>query len=232
MDVSSAARPGATDLAAAVHFYRPGIVQALSLMALVAQEQHDAPQAIACYDEALALVRTLPDPYFHTVLLHNFGLLYHERGEYGRAETLYQEALQLTQQHQLPGLDTGGNLADILGLRGNYAAARELSQANLERSQTLQDWWYTAAQENLTVGMIAYFQGETAVAAVHYQQALVLHRQMGTTGGLAFALTGLGDVALVDGRANTTHGPGHPCTTGRPAASGCHPRPTPITTNG
>ncbi|MBE7530695.1 MAG: tetratricopeptide repeat protein [Ardenticatenaceae bacterium] len=97
-------------------------MQPLSLMALVAQEQHDAPQAIACYDEALALVRTLPDPYFHTVLLHNFGLLYHERGEYGRAETLYQEALQLTQQHQLPGLDTGGNLADILGLRGNYAA--------------------------------------------------------------------------------------------------------------
>lgn len=199
-DVPHAARRGAESLAlfrAAAD--RPGIVQALSLMALVAQEQHDVAQAIACYDEALTIVRTLPDPYLHTVLLHNFGLLYHERGEYGRAETLYQEAIQLTRQHQLPGLGTGGNLADILALRGNYAAAQELSQANLERSQTLQVW-YTVAQENLTLGMIAYFQGETAVAAAHYQQALELHRQMGTTGGMAFALAGLGDVALVDGR--------------------------------
>ncbi|MBX3060333.1 MAG: tetratricopeptide repeat protein [Anaerolineae bacterium] len=199
-DVPHAARRGAESLAifrAAAD--RPGIVQALSLMALVAQEQHDVAQAIACYDEALTVVRTLPDPYLHTVLLHNFGLLYHERGEYGRAESLYQEALQLTRQHRLPGLGTGGNLAEILALRGNYAAALELSQANLERSQRLQ-YWYTVAQENLTLGMIAYFQGETAVAAAHYQQARELHRQMGTTGGLAFALAGLGDVALVDGR--------------------------------
>lgn len=197
-DVPHAARRGAESLSlfrAAAD--QRGLASALSLMALVAQEHHDFAQAVACYDEALVVVRTLHDPYLHTVLLHNLGLLYHERGEYGRAETLYQEAMQLTQQYHLPSLGTAGNLAEILALRGAYSAAQELAQANLERSQALHDS-YTVAQESLTLGLIAYLQGETAVARIHYQHALTLHQQMGTTGGIGFALVGLADVAAAD----------------------------------
>ncbi len=199
-DVPHAARRGAESLA----LFRPdadpiGLASALSLMALVAQEQHDFAQAAAHYEEALALLRPLDEPYLLAVLQHNLGLLYHERGEYGRAETLYQQAIQLSQEHELSGLGTGGNLAEILAFRGDYAAAQALSQTNLERGQELNDL-YTVAQENLTLGLIAWFQGETAVAAAQYRRALELHQQMGTTGGIAFALAGLGDVALVDGR--------------------------------
>jgi len=200
-DVDGAERRGAESLA----LYRvvgdtSGTAWALSLMALVAQERYQPEQAVACYEEALAISRRLDEPYLRAVLLHNLGLFHHERGEYDRAESLYKEAQHLIRQSELPDLGTAGNLAEILTFRGEYAAALKLAQANLERGQALNDL-YTVAQENLTLGLISYCLGELEAAHRHYDAALALHRGMNTFGGIGFALAGLADVALTEGRA-------------------------------
>lgn len=181
---------------------RAGLVRALTLMALVAQEEQDVLAAITRYQEALALVQQLADPYMHAVVLHNLGLLYHEQGEYRQAVTYYQQAITLGREHHLPSLGTQGNLAELYAFQGLYEAARELAQANLAGAAQLQDV-YIMGQEHLTLGLIARCLGETETAVAHYTTAARLHNELGTTMNAALAGVGLADVAWDQGDLET-----------------------------
>lgn len=128
------------------------------------------------------------------------GILAHDCGDYERARTCFEEALDL--RRQLGDKSGMAGTLNALGVlfhhRGEYEQAHEYYKQALSLFQELDDHArITVALNNL--GVVAERQGDYEQTQHYYRQSLDMARNMGDTAGSACALDNLGNLAYLQG---------------------------------
>ena len=169
-----------------------GVLDALNLLALAAQDANDYVRAIALYAEALDLSRRTGNARMSGVVLVNQGLLYYEQQDYRRAAPLWAEAQAIAER--LGYSKTYDNLACLAMMQGEFTRAEQLLQQQLQidRDSGAQ---LDVALTLMDIGENARRQGELDRAETLLTDALERHRQMSNSGRIGETLVYLGHVA-------------------------------------
>jgi predicted ATPase/DNA-binding XRE family transcriptional regulator len=128
--------------------------------------------------------------------LHAAGMLAFFRGDYGRAETRYEEGLALWRDL---GEATGTAralcaLGAVRNVRGEYATAEGLYLEGLRLHEAAGNTWEAAATLG-NLGYVARHRGDAALAAARFEQAHARFRQAGDTRQTAELHLSLGTLA-------------------------------------
>jgi non-specific serine/threonine protein kinase len=156
----------------------------------------DGARAVARYEEALALRRTINDRPGIAGSLNNLGMVLHYQGEYGRALDLYSEALTLNRalgDRRLTAI-TLNNLGTTARAQGDLTRAATAIEEALGLFTELGDRRSMADLRN-NLGQVAYARGDVAQAQVLCEASLALFRDLDDRPGVNEALQVLGLVA-------------------------------------
>jgi len=130
------------------------------------------------------------------------GMLAYSQGDYERATTLFEQALdhyRAGPDPHLHGVATTLNyLASVARDQGNYRRATALYEEGLTLRRTLGDTRGIAASLN-NLGLVARDRGEYERATRLHQESLALKRELGDGLGAAYSLNNLGVVAREQG---------------------------------
>jgi predicted ATPase/DNA-binding SARP family transcriptional activator/DNA-binding CsgD family transcriptional regulator/Tfp pilus assembly protein PilF len=162
----------------------------------------DSERAVAHYEQALALRRTLADTAGVAGSLNNLGMVLHYRGEYARALPLYGEALALSRalgDRRLTAI-TLNNLGTTARAQGDFARAAAAIEEALTLFSALGDRRSMADLRN-NLGQVAYARGDYARACELCGESLALFRELDDRPGVNEALQHLGLAALALGDA-------------------------------
>jgi DNA-binding SARP family transcriptional activator/predicted negative regulator of RcsB-dependent stress response len=159
-------------------------------------------EAQACFEQALSLLRTgnAAAPHVATAL-YRLAQLWHQRGEYGQARRLANQALSLRREYgdQLAAVDCLRLLGAMQAEQGFFAEAETL----LEHCRdTLMQRGELATRAAVVgcLGDCALWQGKKERAAEFYDEALDFWRAKGHTGWVGLSLLRQGDLALYAGQ--------------------------------
>ena len=155
-----------------------GIVAALNLLALAAQDMADYTRALALYAEALDLSRQTNNTRMTGVLLVNEGLMYYEQQDFRRASPLWEEANDIAGRFNYAS--TLDNLACLAMMRGDFARAQNLLERELQVATQRGDK-HGEALTLMDLGEALRRQGELDRAQALLQAALERHQQMSNT---------------------------------------------------
>ncbi|MEB3119063.1 MAG: tetratricopeptide repeat protein, partial [Limnothrix sp.] len=152
------------------------------------------PEAIAHYEQALALLRSNPAPTLESNILNNLGLMATNQQNLEQARAYFAQSLAIAQQHQ--DLSNQARALTQIGLLDyqatRYEAAVKAHQASLALAEQANDQPAIARTlDNL--GLAYYAQGDYGTAATVQQKALALAQALGDRHGTARALSNLGD---------------------------------------
>jgi len=152
------------------------------------------PEAIAHYEQALALLRSNPAPTLESNILNNLGLMATNQQNLEQARAYFAQSLAIAQQHQ--DLSNQARALTQIGLLDyqatRYEAAVKAHQASLALAEQANDQPAIARTlDNL--GLAYYAQGDYGAAATVQQKALALSQALGDRHGTARALSNLGD---------------------------------------
>lgn len=180
---------------------RLGAADAMRLIADSQGFQGHYEQAIATYQQALAVLQGLGEEHAKTgAILNNMAGAYINLGQLDRAEQLYRKAKYLFEQVGDRG-NTGtalGNIADVLYLRGKLADAARLYQQAIDNELPLDPSAPSYAMYRLADLELA--QGQAKKAHDLAAQAVDLIRPThGTSQYLTGAMVVLGDALLAQG---------------------------------
>ncbi|HXV85377.1 MAG TPA: HD domain-containing phosphohydrolase [Gemmatimonadales bacterium] len=151
-------------------------------------------EAMACYEDAIALAERSGDTRTLTAALRHLAVACHRRGERARAQDLIGRSCAVAERERDPlllaealntrgGLDlNSGALADA---RRRFLRVLELAEANV----TLR----ARAEQNL--GILANIQGKLDEAFTRYAHSLAAYRSAGDVYGCAVAYHNLGMVS-------------------------------------
>lgn len=129
-------------------------------------------------------------------VLNGAGVLAHVRGEYGRAERLLVQSLELAGSLELKSAMAAAhhNLAALARERGDWPRARAAYEQSLALERELGNTWGIATSL-INLGALAEDQSDTARAAELLDESLGLLRRIGDEHGIATALHNLAAVA-------------------------------------
>lgn len=180
---------------------RLGAADALRLIGDEQGSQGHHEQAIATYQQVLAILQELGEEHTKTgTVLNNMAVLFANEGKLDRAEQLYRQAKFHFEQSG-DGFNvatTVGNIADILYLRGNLPAAAKLYEQDVKLETLLDPPDPSYAMYRLADLRLA--QGRVKEAQPLAQQAVDILRPM--QGGyqyLTSAMIVLGDALKAGG---------------------------------
>lgn len=183
----------------------------LSRMGVIHRRLGETSRAIELYDEALALVRRLPEPEISkdlASLLNNLGLAYATAGDPARALEHYEQALAIWRRLDAPRdqAATLRNLGVALRAQGHLARAVAAYEEALGLSRLAGD----RVGEGRTLNRLGEFQltlGEIPSAERSFEKALEIGRETGDDELQAAALSNLGSAFRRQGdlRAALTH---------------------------
>ncbi|HET9224124.1 MAG TPA: tetratricopeptide repeat protein, partial [Roseiflexaceae bacterium] len=166
----------------------------------LAHAQSDYAQAIALYEESLALRRELGDKRGIAIVLNNLGLLARDRNDYASARARLEEALTVLRdvgdQRSVAGILN--NLGMLEHSQEQFARARALYEESLELRRQLGDTRGIVQLLN-NLGSEALYQGDAARAQQFFEENLVLSRKLEDSRRIAYSLGNLGHVALARG---------------------------------
>ncbi len=174
--------------------------KALNGAGVFADDQGDYDQAVARYEEALALFRALGDRQGAAGTLSNRGDVARLQGDYDRALALYEEALALYREIGATrwvgfSLNALGVLAidqgDVDRAASRYEEALTVFRALGHRPQT--------ADVLTNLGVVAQARRDYRRSAALAAEALATYRELGDSRGMALTLFNLGAVALDEG---------------------------------
>jgi predicted ATPase/serine/threonine protein kinase len=139
-------------------------------------------------------------PLVRAKALNGAGILARSQGDYGRAGTLLEQGLSLSQES---GDELGiGTLLNILGLvahdHGDYERAVALNEESLAIKRKLGDKRGIAISLS-NLGRVAYDQGDYERASALYAECLALFREVSDVRSIALALNNLGNLAQSQG---------------------------------
>ncbi len=132
--------------------------------------------------------------------LNGAGVLAYEQGDYGRANSLYEESLALRRQlgNKRGIAGSLNNLGVLAYSQGDYQRATRFYEESLALKRELGDKRGIATTLN-NLGEVAQAQEAHATAQALYEESLALYREMGLKGGMAMSLNNMGEVARVQG---------------------------------
>ncbi|WP_129670797.1 tetratricopeptide repeat protein [Candidatus Chloroploca sp. Khr17] len=177
-----------------------GQARALMHLGLISFDRGDTGASQVCYEQSLALYRTLGTPVETVGVLHNLANLYNQLNESAQALSLYQECLRIYQQIG----DTSGLALVSLGIGVIYRDLADPGQAiaTLTQSQALfrelGDTWSVAVAE-LNLGDLAADAGDFATARQRLHLALAEFQTIGDQQMISTTHGRLGDVELLAG---------------------------------
>lgn len=164
------------------------------------QMSNDLRSALEAFEAALDFYRQAEDPIGQSKILHNMGLAYTRQGDFARASATYRESIRQAEtagRRAYPA--TYNNLAAIHHSLGELQEAWEAAEQGLTLAQQLgarRDELWTI----LTLGMIANALGQQAKADDLFQRAREGAVSMGDRPLEAQALSGLSELARMQGR--------------------------------
>lgn len=132
------------------------------------------------YEQAMAMVQTLHDPYWESWLHASYGRLQHLRGDPAAAQTACALARQIAQQDGIHVQEQWAlvYLGHALAALGNHAVAGECyQQAIALHKQAF--WVYRTVDAHAGLAELFLHQKEVAVAIAHVEAALTLLAQQG-----------------------------------------------------
>jgi len=125
-----------------------------------------------------------------------YGGLLQERGRYDEAEAQYRRSLTLAPRHADGTSDGVIALADLLQLRGNGAAARQVATEALQRATSLAD---SASYLRVLTGL-ALYAGDMKLAMSTFETLGRVAAPLGNGAGSAAALMALTNAVFGDGK--------------------------------
>ena len=134
------------------------------------------------------------------MLLGNLGSINLKRGDLGRAEAMYREALEITKQL---GLREGmanqyGNLGNVYFTRGDLDQAEQMHKKSLEINRELGRREGMAADYG-NLGNVYFTRRELDQAEQMYKRSLEINRELGRREGMALNYGNLGNVYFTRG---------------------------------
>jgi predicted ATPase/transcriptional regulator with XRE-family HTH domain len=176
----------------------PHRAKALVGAGVLASRQGDYEQAIAFYEEALALYRARGDKKGTALALSRLGAVANEQGDFDKADGFYQESLTLSREIG-DKVSTAGilnNLGNQEVLRGNVEQAAAFYLNSLQFAREMGHMQRTATAL-LNLGRLAFYHQEDYERAASYlEESLSLYRELGSKGGIAATLYQLGRAML------------------------------------
>lgn len=156
-------------------------------------------RATALHERALGLYRQLDDAQGTAFSLNNLAVQVTEAGEYDRAESLLDEALEVAQDLRLRGY-AFGNLGEIALWTGDVVRACELHELGLQNVEDAgDDWGVLFALYNLGIAHI--YRDDLVTGAGYLRLGLARAGALGDRSMIAEFLTGLATVGARSGRA-------------------------------
>lgn len=148
------------------------------------REQAKLDEAIACYEQALALFATIHDPVNQAVTEMNLGILYSMQQQHGRALPCHQAAERIFRlvQDQVNLAKVYTNMGVALRALGDYPQAIQVQLAGIQiRRQLGQTRWLYNALDGLGLTYLA--NQDFAKAIETFQHALSQVSQMANDPG-------------------------------------------------
>jgi predicted ATPase/DNA-binding SARP family transcriptional activator len=158
----------------------------------------DAPRALPHLEECLTLFQGLNDARWTAVTISHLAGALRQLGQHDRADTLYDQSVQLARQHQDPwalSLALNNQGSDLLEERADTARARPLLEESLALRRTLGEPRGVATTLS-SLGPLALLDGDPERAAGVFAEQLTLAQQAGLVPHTAWALAGLGLAAV------------------------------------
>jgi predicted ATPase/Tfp pilus assembly protein PilF len=182
--------------------------RALNAAGAMAFYQSDIEEALTHYEAALALYRALGDDAAVGRVLSNLALVLKDRGDFGCAERLFLEALDISSRREdkRSMASAYGNLGILAQEQGDYDRARRLHEQSLTLKREIGGQFEVANTLN-NLGAIALEQGEYGRARAFLEEGLALATEQGVQRTRYVTLINLGHVARREG--NTGEAMGH-----------------------
>jgi CHAT domain-containing protein/Tfp pilus assembly protein PilF len=158
-------------------------------------------EALAAFEEALAIYQQLGDRAGEGQTLNNIGAVYGDQGQYAQALDYYTQALEI-QREVSDRASEGTTLHNMGGVyydQGQYTAALDHYTQALEIRREVGD----RAGEGITligIGMVHCAQGQYAAALDYHTQALIIARGARDRAGEGAALYNIGIVYHYQGQ--------------------------------
>ena len=175
---------------------RPGMAQALLVLASLAYTHQDYARAREMQEEALSLARGVGDPLLAASALLGLGNVAMEEAEWERAWSLFGECLALYRAADNRVLVAGtlNNMGLIARYRGDYDEAKRLLEEDLAISRSLGSRSHTGISL-LNLGTVLRLRGEFAAAGEALREATALARGVDDRRALAWCLKECGHLA-------------------------------------
>jgi excisionase family DNA binding protein len=162
-------------------------------------------QADPLFDEGIALLRAIGDPFDLAMALTSYGVSLNLSGQYAAGKTLHGESLNVAESiddQRLQAAVAGralANLSDSVRGQGDL----DLATANSERALRRYQEHHLELAENralVDLGHIAKDQGNDQLAVAHYLACLERSGDQGEMRSLSEALDGVASVAAAKGQ--------------------------------
>jgi len=152
------------------------------------------PEAIECYEAAIAQAERNGEQTILAEALRRLGVLRHQRDECEAARRLCQRSYEVACQagHDLLAAEAVNTLGVMLLREGSLAEARETFLRALERGGNAKA---LSARVDQNLGILANIQGELEEAMSRYQDSLEAYQSLGDEHGCALAYHNLGMVS-------------------------------------
>lgn len=127
--------------------------------------------------------------------LHNFGIVFYERGDYAKAVNYFSQSLKLKEELDDPRGEAASinNIGNIYLEQNNFEKAEEFYRRSLSISRTLEDdVGISSALSN--IGLIYAGQKEYEKAIDHQTQSLEIRKKNQDKAGMAVCLSNIGQV--------------------------------------
>jgi predicted ATPase/DNA-binding XRE family transcriptional regulator/Tfp pilus assembly protein PilF len=166
----------------------------------LASLQADNDQAIAYYEQSLALRRTLQDTAGMAATMLNLATVFYHRCAYGRAEELLAQVLD--HYLELQNLRGVASVLTNMGMVVQDNGDADLAEGCYREALAIQtELGNDSGQANVLglLGTIAHEQGDHRTAKSRFTTSLQLHRSLGLSPAMVTPLDGLAYVALAEG---------------------------------
>ena len=146
-------------------------------------------------NRAITLQKRYKRQYDLTYSLSSLGYMYSRLGDWNKAETIYKESLQVSEEiGDRAGIASSwGVLGDIERNRGNWDAAEALYRQSLQVREEIGDRAGMASSWGL-LGDIERNRGNWDAAEALYRQQLQVREEIGDRAGMATSWGSLGDI--------------------------------------
>jgi predicted ATPase/DNA-binding XRE family transcriptional regulator len=177
-----------------------GRARALRVSGRLAYLQGDNTEALARFEESLALYRSLKDSDGVLSGLNDVGAVMFRLGDYGRAGVLYEEALALRRERGETRLIAQllNNLATSAFAQGDFARGIALSEESLDLLRELDDR-YSIAVVLTNLGQARLEMGDFLGAAAACGEGLPVARELQASDAIARFLSLGGSIARQSG---------------------------------